>query len=54
MAEPISKFLQIHHYDNVLVALQDLPAGTAINFHELNFNLQTAVSAKHKFTMHDL
>ena len=54
MAEPINKFLQIHHHDNVLVALQNLPAGTAINFHELIFNLQTAVSAKHKFTMHDL
>jgi len=47
----IRKYLQIHPADNVLVALQDLPAGEEIYFGDHVFALQDAVAAKHKFTM---
>src|SRR5690606_17644638 len=44
-------FLQIHPDDNVLVALRDLPPGTAIDFRGDSFNLISGVKAKHKFTI---
>lgn len=47
-------YIQIHHADNVLVALVDLPKGTTINFAGLSFHLSTDVSAKHKFALVDL
>jgi altronate hydrolase len=43
-------YIQIHPADNVLVALTDLQAGTAINFNGQIFPLVTNVAAKHKFT----
>jgi altronate hydrolase len=45
-----NKFLQIHHRDNVLVALQDMSKGTSIQFDGQSFNLITDVPSKHKFT----
>lgn len=45
-------FLQIHHKDNVLVALQDLSRGTGIVFGKQSFNLSTNVASKHKFALH--
>ncbi|WP_295790842.1 altronate dehydratase family protein [Mucilaginibacter sp.] len=51
MADPINKFLQIHHRDNVLVALQDMPRGTPIQFRGQSFSLKTDVTSKHKFTL---
>lgn len=45
------RYLQIHPDDNVLVALQDLPAGTEISFEGKHFNLVNGVKAKHKFTI---
>jgi len=47
-------FLQIHPADNVLVALQDLPPGTAINFGGKQFHVLSGVKAKHKFTIEPL
>ncbi len=47
-------FLQIHPRDNVLVALQDLPAGTEVVFAGRQFQLVSGVKAKHKFTLEPL
>ncbi|HAK28677.1 MAG TPA: altronate hydrolase, partial [Sphingobacterium sp.] len=47
----IQRYLQIHPMDNVLVALQDLAAGTTIVFEGKEFTLKQAVAAKHKFTI---
>ncbi|WP_293951967.1 MULTISPECIES: UxaA family hydrolase [unclassified Sphingobacterium] len=47
----IQRYLQIHPMDNVLVALQDLAAGTTILFEGKEFTLKQAVAAKHKFTI---
>jgi altronate hydrolase len=47
-------FLQLHTSDNVLVALQDLPASTDVHFMGETIKLQGAISAKHKFFIHDL
>jgi len=47
-------FLQIHPDDNVLVALQDLRAGSLIQLGGGSFSLQEHVAAKHKFTINAL
>jgi altronate hydrolase len=47
-------YLQIHPDDNVLVALQDLNAGSPIKFNGYSFSLQEQISAKHKFTLESL
>jgi len=47
-------FLQIHPQDNVLVALQDLPAGMEVRFGDKRFRLISGVKAKHKFTIEPL
>ena len=47
-------FLRIHPKDNVLVALQDLKAGTPIDFEGEQLTLTTDVAAKHKFSLVDL
>ena len=44
------KHLQIHPSDNLLVALEDLPAGEIIDFAGNSFSLQNDVPQKHKFT----
>ncbi|TSJ44522.1 altronate dehydratase [Mucilaginibacter corticis] len=54
MSDKKETVLRIHPHDNVLVALQDLPAGTTITFDGDNITLVTDVAAKHKFTMTDL
>ena len=54
MENSTKKYLRIHESDNVLVALQDLTEGTAINFNGQVFNLATPVLAKHKFTIDTL
>lgn len=47
-------YLQIHHDDNVLVALTDLAKGTEIEFNGQTFTLADDVAAKHKFTLGEL
>jgi altronate hydrolase len=47
-------FLRIHPHDNVLVALQNLAAGTIINFGGQTFALTDNVAAKHKFSLTEL
>ena len=47
-------FLRIHPKDNVLVALQDLEAGTVINFEGDSFLLTANIAAKHKFSIVEL
>ncbi len=48
------KFIQIDKKDNVLVALQDLKAGTWIETEHNSFHLVDNVPAKHKFFIHDM
>ena len=49
--EGAHRYLQIHHDDNVLVALQDLEEGERIIFEEISFTLPNRVKAKHKLTI---
>jgi altronate hydrolase len=44
-------FLKIHPQDNVLVALQDLPEGSIIDFEGNSFALTAKIAAKHKFSL---
>ncbi len=48
------KLLQIDPRDNVLVALEPLPAGAPVWFGGRNYVPQTAIPAKHKLAMEDL
>jgi altronate hydrolase len=50
----MNTYLQIHPKDNVLVALQDLPAGKQIEFNGSTVQLKQNVPAKHKFPLKDL
>jgi len=47
-------YLKIHPVDNVLVALQDLPAGTSFSLENEQLTLQQKVPAKHKFFINDM
>jgi altronate hydrolase len=49
-----ASFLKIHPDDNVLVALSDLPSGTAVLTNNEQLLLQQPVPAKHKFFIHDM
>ncbi len=49
MPELQKSFLQISPHDNLLVALQDLDAGTDINWNGSSFKLTEDIPAKHKF-----
>jgi altronate hydrolase len=48
-----NSFLKIHPADNVLVALQDLKAGTEVVYNGHSVILAEDIRAKHKFTYHD-
>ncbi len=48
------KILSIHPDDNVLVALQDLPADELIQFEGINILLKETIPAKHKFYLQNL
>ncbi|MBV8255613.1 MAG: altronate dehydratase [Chitinophaga sp.] len=50
----MNSYLQIHPADNVLVALQDLQAGTKITFNGHNIELLQNTPAKHKFLINDV
>ncbi|MCS6969291.1 MAG: altronate dehydratase family protein [Cytophagales bacterium] len=54
MAQQRRTFLQLHPRDNVLVALQDLPAGTSVAFNGTQFTLNETIPAKHKFALYAL
>jgi len=45
--------LQIHPADNILVALQNLPAGRTVEYNGHSYSLTDPVPAKHKFYMKD-
>ncbi|MEP7253298.1 MAG: altronate dehydratase family protein [Ginsengibacter sp.] len=45
------KFLQIHRWDNVVVALRDLQKGTSVELDNTAFFLPQNVTAKHKFAI---
>jgi len=47
-------FLKIHPDDNVLVALQDIPAGTPISYNGYTFDLPENIPAKHKLFVKDM
>jgi len=50
----MKKFIQIDKNDNVLVALQNLKAGTLIELEQSSFSLVDEIPAKHKFFIHDM
>ncbi|NIG53338.1 UxaA family hydrolase [Chitinophaga sp. Cy-1792] len=50
----MNSYLQIHPADNVLVALQDLQAGTKITFNGQEIELLQNTPAKHKFLINDI
>src|ERR1700743_2080318 len=54
MASQKKTFLQIHPKDNVLVALQDLKAGTEVDFEGDKITLTADIAAKHKFSLVEL
>jgi altronate hydrolase len=47
-------YLQIHHHDNAIVALQDLPKGSTIQLNGHTITLREDVAAKHKFSLESL
>jgi altronate hydrolase len=47
-------FLKIHPKDNVVVALNDLPAGTLVYIDNNEFLLRQAIAAKHKFFINEM
>lgn len=47
------KVLKVHPSDNVIVALQDLKAGTTVAYGDKNITLVTDVNAKHKYAEYD-
>ena len=47
-------YLSVHPKDNVLVALQNLPKGTLIDYNGQSFELVMDIPAKHKFVTEDL
>jgi altronate hydrolase len=47
-------YLRIHPKDNVLVALQDMPQNTIIEFEGQYFPLTEKIAAKHKFSLVEL
>jgi len=47
-------FIQLHPKDNILIALEDLEAGSKISFEGIDFFLEQNVPAKHKFTITEL
>ena len=48
------RILKVHPSDNVIVALADLPAGSAISHQDEAYTLVDDIPAKHKFFTHDL
>ncbi|UYQ91809.1 altronate dehydratase family protein [Chitinophaga horti] len=50
----MNTYLQIHPKDNVLVALQDLPAGSTVQFNDQTIQLVKDIPGKHKFPIVDL
>lgn len=49
-----NRILKIHPADNVLVALQDLPAGEQVAYNGTALTLPHAIPAKHKFVERDM
>ncbi|SOD12110.1 UxaA family hydrolase [Pedobacter xixiisoli] len=49
-----AKVLKIDDRDNVLVALADLAASTAVNYQGVDYTLLEDIPAKHKFFMNDM
>lgn len=49
-----NKVISIHPYDNVLVALEDLYAGSVITHQGITITLVEDIPAKHKFFLQDL
>jgi altronate hydrolase len=43
------KIIKVHPSDNVLVALQDIPAGASVQWHNQTYTLVESIPAKHKF-----
>jgi altronate hydrolase len=50
----LQPYLKIHPDDNVLVALKNLPSGTAISLNGDVLTLQEDIGAKHKFFINDM
>ncbi len=50
----LQSYLQIHPDDNIVVALQDLPAGLVCEIGSQSVTLQHDIAAKHKFSLKEL
>lgn len=50
----VTRVLKVHPMDNVVVALQDLRAGEAVDLGNRTYVLQENIAAKHKFFAEDL
>ena len=48
------KVLKVHLDDNVIVALQDLPKGSRVNYNGVEYTVMDDIPAKHKFFEHDM
>jgi len=48
------KVLKVHLDDNVIVALQDLPKGSRVNYNGVDYTVMDDIPAKHKFFEHDM
>lgn len=48
------KFIHIHSRDNMLVALQEIPSGTALIWNKESLILRDFIRSKHKFFLSDL
>ncbi len=50
----VNKILKVHPADNVMVALQDLPAGATVVHKKESYTIQEPIPAKHKFTISNI
>ena len=50
----LKNYLHLHPQDNVLVALQDIPEMSSINFFNKTIIIKNKIPAKHKFFIHDI
>lgn len=50
----LKNYLHLHPQDNVLVALQDIPENSTINFSNQTIIIKNDVPAKHKFFINDM
>lgn len=48
------KVIKVHPSDNVIVALEDIPAGAGITYENETYQIVDDIAAKHKFYQSDM